>query len=260
MQELDPYGRVVSKVRRRQHAALTAFAWIAVILAYILLVPKHISPLKFPGPALVLSAVQNIGPSIFIHAFATLQLVLGGFLFGSIAGIVAGFLMFGLPAVDALLFSFIEFIRPVPPIALIPFFILWFGLNPLGQIGLVALGCFMVMVVSTREALGKVPVDIRRSARSLGASGFAYYKEVLFFAIMPALVAPLRISLALAFALAVAAEFMGAQNGLGFLMMVARRTLQTETIFLAVIILGAESAMMDWLLRTFMRRLTRWQN
>jgi ABC-type nitrate/sulfonate/bicarbonate transport system permease component len=173
---------------------------------------------------------------------------------------ILGFLMFSMPAVDSLLFSFIEFVRPVPPIALIPFFILWFGLNPAAQVGLVGLGCFMVMVISTREALNKVSVDTRRAARSLGASGYSYYVEILLWAIMPSLTGPLRVSLALAFALAVAAEFMGAQSGLGFLMMIARRTLQTETILLGVIILGLESAIMDWLLRTVMKRLTRWHS
>jgi ABC-type nitrate/sulfonate/bicarbonate transport system permease component len=78
-------------------------------------------------------------------------------------------------------------------------------------------------------------------------------------AIAPQLVAPLRVALALAFALAVAAEFMGAQQGIGFLMMVARRTLQTETILMGVMVLGVLSAALDYILRLIFRRVNRWQ-
>jgi taurine transport system permease protein len=260
MTTIDPYGRTVDETSRWKYLLLAAGAWAIVLATYIFVVPQMVSSLRFPGPLLVLASVQRIGIDLVFHALATLQLVLSGFLTGSLAGVIVGFLMFSMPAVDSLLFSFIEFVRPVPPIALIPFFILWFGLNPAAQVGLVGLGCFMVMVISTREALNKVSVDTRRAARSLGASGYSYYVEILLWAIMPSLTGPLRVSLALAFALAVAAEFMGAQSGLGFLMMIARRTLQTETILLGVIILGLESAIMDWLLRTVMKRLTRWHS
>ncbi len=260
MPALDPYGRAIDVASNRKYLVVAATGWILVLFLYTFVVPHCISPLKFPGPLLVLAALKNIGPHLLWHSLATLQLVLTGFIVGSLLGICTGFLMFSLHAVDALLFSFIEFVRPLPPIALIPFFILWFSLNPIGQVALVALGCFMVMVVSTREALHNVEVDTRRAARSLGAKGYSYYVEILLWAILPSLTAPLRVSLALAFALAIAAEFMGAQTGLGFIMMIARRTLQTETILLAVIVLGLESAIMDWLLRALMKRLTRWQN
>jgi len=260
MAKLDPYGRLIPEERSGFYLGIAAAAWVVVFTVYCFLVPIFVSSLKFPGPIMVLNAVHTIGPSILMHALSTLTLVLMGFSIGSILGVLVGFVMFASAAADSLLFSFIEFVRPVPPIALIPFFILWFGLNLLAQVGLVALGCFLVMVVSTREALNKVSIEIRRAALSLGATGWSFYVDILLWAILPSLVAPLRVGLALAFALAVAAEFMGAQSGLGFLMMIARRTLQTETILLAVIILGMESAIMDWLLRTLFRRLIRWHS
>jgi ABC-type nitrate/sulfonate/bicarbonate transport system permease component len=260
MAKLDPYGRLVPEERSWFYLCIAAAAWVIVLVIYCLFVPLFVSSLKFPGPVLVLNAVHNIGPAIFSHALSTLTLVLLGFAIGSVLGVTLGFIMFASAAADSLLFSFIEFIRPVPPIALIPFFILWFGLNPAAQVALVALGCFLVMVVSTREALNKVSIEIRRAALSLGATGWSFYFDILLWAILPSLIAPLRVGLALAFALAVAAEFMGAQSGLGYLMMIARRTLQTETILLAVIILGLESAIMDWLLRTLFGRLIRWHS
>ncbi|MBU0512799.1 MAG: ABC transporter permease subunit, partial [Chloroflexi bacterium] len=87
-----------------------------------------------------------------------------------------------------------------------------------------------------------------------------FYKSILLPAIMPQMIAPLRVSLALAFALSLAAEFMGAQRGIGVLMMVARRTLQTETILLGIIVVGVEAAFLDYLLRFAHRRLTRWSS
>ena len=75
---------------------------------------------------------------------------------------------------------------------------------------------------------------------------------------MPELIAGLRVALALAFGLMIAAELMGAQEGIGFMIMVARRSLNTQTILLGIIIIGIEAALADRLLYYFTRRLTSW--
>jgi len=188
----------------------------------------------------------------------TLSRVLAGWSLGAIAGITVGLLMTSNRVWFSITNPFIEGLRPIPPIALVPFFILWFGLGSFGQILLIALGCFMVMAVNTVVAVNNLAPIYIRAARTLGATRLRVYLTVVVPGILPALVAGLRIAAALAFGLAVAAEFMGAQSGIGFLMMVARRTLNTNTILLGTIILGMESFAVDAVIRKVCGHFTRW--
>jgi ABC-type nitrate/sulfonate/bicarbonate transport system permease component len=258
MKETDPYGRITPNRASYSPLGLAILAWAVVLGLYFFYLPGRVSPLKFPPPDQVFSAWEQLRGNGLTHAGATLLRVVLGFLIGAVLGISLGSLMFASRHVEAVSFGFIEALRPVPPIALIPFFILWFQLHPGGQIGLISLGCFMVFVVSTHEALGRVSLDVRRAAYSLGIRGVRFYLRVMLPAIVPHLVAPARVAMALAFSLATAAEMMGAQEGIGYVIMLARRTLNTETILFGLIILGLEAALLDFLLRLGFRRLTRW--
>ena len=114
---------------------------------------------------------------------------------------------------------------------------------------MILLGTFMIMVVNTYEAVINVNPIYVRAAESLGADKFSIYRTVVVPAIMPSLAAGLRISSALSFTLVVASEFMGAQSGLGYMIMSARRTLTTETIFLGCLIFGIVSTIIDFGIR-----------
>jgi taurine transport system permease protein len=214
--------------------------------------------LVFPHPHSVWQAAVNLNLVLLDHALTTLGRVLAGLVAGLILGIATGLLM----TWSKLFYSFsnplIETIRPVPPIALIPFFIIWFGLGFGGQIALIGLGSFMVMAVNTFVSVHNVPTIYIRAASSLGASVDQIYKTIVVPAILPSLVSGFRIAAALAFGVAVAAEFMGAQSGIGFLIMVARRTLDTHIILLGIFVLGFESYLVDLAIRYVSRYFCRW--
>jgi len=233
--------------------------WAAVILSYFFLVPRLVPPLYLPGPEVVARAACQLGWTLPLAALYTALRAVGGFLVGSILGVAVALTMFRSQTFRAALHSPIEALRPLPPVALTLFIILWFKLHWLGQLILISLGCFMVLVVSAHEALANLNINLLRAARSLGATGRSYYSAVLIPAILPDLVAPLRVSLALAFAVTIAAEFMGVQTGLGYHMQVARTQLDTGTIVLGLIILTLEAGAIDWSLRRSIRRFTHWR-
>ena len=217
-----------------------------------------IPSLFFPSPPDVLRALVELRYSIIQHSLVTLYRVLTSFSVGSMIGILIGLLMSRSRIVYAILDPVIEALRPVPPIALIPFFILWFGIGNFGKVLLSGLGCFMVLVVNTVVAVRNVPPIYVRAAASLGADSRTIYRTVVLPAIVPSLVSGWRVAAALAFALTVAAELMGAQSGLGFLVMVARRSLQTDVILLSVIILSIEAWFVDRAIRVLSNRVTPW--
>lgn len=232
--------------------ALLLLAW------YLVTNNAMISPLLLPSPQRVGEALYALHSTILAHTLATMSRVLAGFFIGIVVGILVGSAMNWNPVIFAVLDPIVESLRPVPPIAILPFFILWFGLGPLGQILLITISCAVVLAVNTFVALQNIPPVYLKAARSLGAKNHNIYLNIALPAILPYLVAGFRISAALAFTVTIAAEFMGAQQGLGFVIMRARRTLETQTIFLAVLAIGIMSFAMDKMIRKISRYLTRW--
>jgi ABC-type nitrate/sulfonate/bicarbonate transport system permease component len=248
---------------KRQQRIKRIVSLVSIILMFLLwyLVTVQfqlIPPLKFPSPNAILETLAQVQTTIIEHSFVTLVRVLSSFILGSFIGIIVGLIMSRFRLVFAILDPIIEAIRPIPPIALIPFFILWFGIGNFSQILLAGLGCFMVMVISTIEAVRNVPRIYTQAAQTLGASSAYIYRTVIIPAIVPELIAGWRVALALAFGLTIAAELMGAQSGIGFMIMVARRSLNTATILLGIIIIGLQATLMDRLLNILTRRLTAW--
>ena len=218
-----------------------------------------IRPLMFPSPSMVVDALLTLSPeTVFKHAYMTTYRMIVGWSLGVALGIGVGLVMSYSRVVRHVLDPLVESFRPVPVIALLPFFILWFGIDEVGKIVMILLGTFMIMVVNTFEAVTNVNPIYIRAAESLGATKFSIYRTVIFPAILPSLTAGFRISSALSFTLVVASEFMGAQSGLGYMIMSARRTLSTETIFLGCLIFGLVSTGIDFIIRKVVNYLTRW--
>lgn len=245
---------------RHPTQAISAAAVAAALVAWYLVTTQFelVPSLFLPSPRDVLDTLIQVRSTIVEHALVTLVRVLVSFVAGSAIGVLVGLVMSRYPIVFNLLEPFIEALRPVPPIALIPFFILWFGLGDLGKLLLAGLGCFMVLVIGTIEAVRNIPRIYFQAARSLGASASYAYRTVALPAIVPELIGSLRVALALAFGLMIAAELMGAQSGIGYMMMVARRSLNTQTILLGIIVIGLEAWLADRLLRLLTTRLTAW--
>jgi ABC-type nitrate/sulfonate/bicarbonate transport system permease component len=235
-----------------------ALTTLILVVLWFCLTPNLIPELVFPSPHAVWQAIVALRLNLVDHALTTLARVLVGWTLGGVLGIAVGLLMTWNKLFFSIANPLIEVIRPIPPIALIPFFIIWFGLSLTGQVMLVALSCFMVLAVNTHVSVNNISLIYIRAATSLGASKFRIYKTIILPAILPSLVSGFRVAAALAFAVAVAAEFMGAQSGIGYLIMVARRTLDTNVILLGTIILGLESFVFDWGIRSISRHLCRW--
>lgn len=219
---------------------------------------RTIPPLYFPSIGEVIASASTLGTTILEDALATLMRVLVSWVVGSALGILVGLAMARSRLTYFAVSPIVEALRPVPPVALIPFVILWFGIGDSGKIFLGALGCFMVMVVNTFVSAGNVDPVFLRAARSLGASEQRVYRSVILPAIVPELVSGLRIGAALAFAVVVAAELLGAQSGIGRLIMLASRTLNTPVVLLGTIVIGLEAFAVERAIRFVSDRATSW--
>ena len=237
-------------------ASLVSFS-LFIIIWYVL--TKYFIPqIKFPSPQSVIQAFYNLRFSLLQHIGSTMFRVILGFMFGSFIGIALGLIMGYSKRANKFLDPLIETGRPVPPIATIPFFILWFGIGDPGKILLITAGTALVMVVNTAEAIKNISPIYTRAAQTLGASKPTIYRTIVMPAIVPQIIAGLRVAAALSFSLTIAAEYMGAQSGIGYVVMLARRTLNTENIFLGILLLGWLSLILDKVIRSIGNHLLRW--
>ncbi len=153
---------------------------------------------------------------------------------------------------------FLDFTRPVPVLALIPLFLLWFGIGVLPQILLVALGVSVILGVSTYEAVRNMPLIYIRAALNLGADKRTIFSTVVVPYIFPHLIGAIRVAAAVSWGLDVAAEFMGAQIGLGYNMIVQQIYLNTAGIIALVFIYSILAIGLDQIIRRIEVKLTHW--
>lgn len=247
--------------RHRNYGPLLSVGVIVVLLVgwWVLTTgTQTVKQLYFPSPESLWAAITTLKAQLLVDTGATLVRVLVSWIVGSALGVLVGLAMARARWFYYVVNPIIEAVRPVPPVALIPFVILWFGIGDDGKIFLGALACFMVMVVNTTVACGNVPPVYIQAARSLGASRNQVYRTVVLPAITPEILSGFRIGSALAFAVVVAAEFQGADAGIGRLIMQASRTLNTSVVLLGTIVIAILAVLLDLAISRLSAYITRW--
>lgn len=245
-----------------KHKSKWWISWIFIavfILLWIVLTESGIIPTFYlPSPTEVTKAAMDLRTDIFFHIIYTTGTLVISYALGILGGVGLGIAMSYYPTLYSMLEKTIEAWRPVPPVALIPFFLLWFKFSLLGRVLLISLGVAMIVVIATLEAIQSTnPIHIR-AALIFGANKSKLYSTIVLPAMIPKLRAGLRIALAIGMGLEIVSEFLGAQTGLGYIINVSKVTFSTHTILLAVILLGVISAILDLGLRFLLKKLSPW--
>lgn len=233
---------------------------IGLMLAVWQVISMLVPPLYLPGPYKVIVDSYALYKHILLPSIgSTLLRVVLGFMLGSVVGVITAIVMSWNRTVLALLEPIVEIIRPIPVLALIPLFILWFGLGETGKILIIATGSFVTLVVNTREAIRNVKPVYIEAAQTLGASTKGQiFRTVTLRAITPEIVAGFRVAAAASFGLAAAAEFLGAQQGVGYIIIQARRFLYTHGVIFGILIFSLFSWIADIAVRKIDSKVNRW--
>ncbi|PYM64110.1 MAG: ABC transporter permease [Candidatus Rokuibacteriota bacterium] len=153
----------------------------------------------------------------------------------------------------------IEFVRPIPPLAFLPMFLVWFGLGETSKVAFIAYTTFFPMFVGISASLSRVDVMLLRAAASLGASRRELLGRVVLPAALPSIVLALRLGFGLAIFVIVGAEFMGADAGLGNLIMEGRVFFNPAQIVMGALLLGVLGSLANGLLLAAERRALKWR-
>jgi ABC-type nitrate/sulfonate/bicarbonate transport system permease component len=256
--ELDDRAELIAHRRARRRARSRRVATGAAGIAALLLLWQAAAMILNDQVALpsVAQTVQQFlhyldhpypaqGKPIWFDLYISLQRILIGFIIGVACGIALGAAMSGSRVMRHLVDPVIEILRPLPPLAFIPLFIVWLGIGEMPKEVLIIVGVVPLMAVTTVAALDEVPDDLRLCARTLGASSRYAMLHVQIRAALPFILTGMRFAMAGAWSSIVAVELLAATSGLGFMIMQAGDYLDTALVFAGIITIAMAGLLMD---------------
>ncbi len=224
-----------------------------------------IKPLFLPKLETVLAAFSSAlegnidGAPLLDHIGMSLLRVISAFALAALIGIPVGLAMGLSPAIRAMLDPFIEFYRPLPPLAYLPLVIIWFGIGETSKILLIFLACFAPVALSARAGVLAASSDQINAARALGASRMQLLRFVVFPAALPDILVGLRIGMGVGWTTLVAAEMVAASTGVGQMVLNASNFLRTDIVMMGIFVIGFLAIIFEIGMRTLEKKLVPWR-
>jgi len=241
--------------------AFTGSAWTPIHAP----VDWQMRPIWLPPPEAVWHRLLDIADrgfrnfTLWEHLAISIWRVFAGFFFGALIGIPLGFAM-GLNSFLRGWFDpIVEFMRPVPPLALIPLVIIWYGIDEKAKIILLFLAALWIMAIAARSGVAGVKLSKVHAAYSLGASKWQLLRHVIMPNALPDIFTGARVAMGVCWGTVVAAELVAAEKGAGFTIMVASRFMQTDIVLMGIILIGIIGYSIDMAMRTLERWLVPWK-
>jgi NitT/TauT family transport system permease protein len=203
----------------------------------------------FPPPTTVILAFVEMVKSGELGAdlrASYLRLLLG-LSSGTLIGISLGLLTGRIKLVADVLSPVIQFLRPLPPVAIIPLVIVWFGIGEAAKVFSIGFAVFFPVWLNTHLGARQVPLRLLWSASTLTTSRLKIFWRVIFPASLPFIVAGIRVGIAVAFVMVFVAELAGASEGIGYEISTAHLAYRIDRMMAALAILGASGALADYL-------------
>lgn len=234
--------------------------WAAVSLGnqYIW---KAFNPILLPTPIDVvragIDAIQT--GELQANIIASMRRVIQGFGIAAVSGVVVGLAVGTWRPLEKLVEPMIELLRPIPPLAFLPMMVLWFGIGEMSKIAFIAYAAFFPIFTTTLEGIKYVDPVLIRAASSLGASRTDLFRYVVLPAATPSIITGLRLGFGLSFFVIVAAEFIAADSGLGYMINDARTFFLVSQMLLGAVVIGLIGFIVNIALRGVESWLLRWR-
>ena len=254
-----PSGRL----RRYARPALGLLLPVGFALAWEIIVWLGLSSGRLvPPPSKIFATIVDLARSgeLMLHISATMTRVMAGFALGVVAGTILGAISGYWDLARRLLDPTVQALRAIPSLAWVPLFILWLGIFETSKIVLIAAGVFFPVYLGVMGAILSVDRKIVEVGRAFRLSGPALIRRILLPAVLPAYVVSLRVGLGLGWMFVVAAEFMGASEGLGYLLIDGQQLGKPAQILAAIVIFAILGKSTDWLIEIATAPLLRWQD
>ncbi len=223
-----------------------------------------VSPVFLPSPGavverfVILSTTGYQGSSLLHHVAISMMRFGIAFAFCVVVGVGVGLLMGMSLTARALLDPPIEVTRPIPKLALLPLFIIWFGIGELSKVLVIISALFPLMSISAMQAVRGVSLRKIQAAYSLGASRWTVFRRVLLPASLPGIFTGIRVSIGIGVTMLVGAELIATSDGVAWMALSAADFLLTDVVLVGVLIMAAIGYGLDRIARLIENRLVHW--
>ncbi len=222
-------------------------------------------PIALPAPLSVWHALVRLllngygGHSLFDDIWISSARIAVGFIGAILLGVPLGLIMARNTLVFRLIDPFLQFARPVPPLAYIPLLVVWFGIGELPKILLILFGTIPVIIIGTISGVKATPALRIAVAKTLGATESQIFRHVILPSALPEIFTAMRVGIGVAWTCLVAAELIAADQGLGWLVQYAGQALQVSIVIVGIIVIGILGYAMELLIRLIERRAVPWR-
>ena len=199
------------------------------------------------------------GKPLYEHIGISLFRTLTGFLLGAVVGVPIGLLSGYSRRAGAMISPIMAFIRPIPPIAFIPMAVLYFGLGEIGKIVLIFFVSFNYVQTNAQAGAANFPIAYRRAAETLGLTRMQTFTNIVMPGALLQIFTGLKVALALSWAVVVAAELVGAQSGLGFMISDAALLFRIPVVYIGVALIGAIGLLLNLGLNFIETKIVHWK-
>ena len=215
----------------------------------------------FPSPRAVANSFLELSISgeLWVHVRVSTLRALAGFMIGGGLGLVLGLLTGSFRWAETLLDTTLQMIRNIPPLALIPLVILWFGIDEKAKLFLVSLGVFFPVYINTFHGIRSVDRDLLEMGRAYGLSGWRLYREIILPGALPSILVGVRFALGFMWVILIVAETISARSGIGYMTINAREFMQTDVMVVGILLYASLGKIADLLAKGMEHYWLRWR-
>ena len=231
---------------------------ILIIIWYLIcdvfqLVPSY----TFPGPIDVANSFVKLTVSgqLFRDIFDTLYKVLFGMLLASTVGILLGIILGWFKRLETLCRLVISILRPIPPIAWIPFSIIWFGIGVGPAVFIIFMGCVFPILISTIDGVHRTDSVLIEAAESFGASTSQMLTEVVIPSSLPYIVSGLKVAIGIALMCTISGEMIGSSSGIGYMILTSTNLFDTGSTVVGMLVIGIIGIIFDYIFTKIQERI-----
>jgi NitT/TauT family transport system permease protein len=221
----------------------------------------YISNIALPAPSEALGALADLIETgmLWKHVGASLSRLVLGWTLGTIAGVAVGFMIALFSLARAGLLPLVSALFPIPKIALLPLFIIWFGIGEGSKVATILFGTFFPTVIATYGGVDNVDRNLIRMGQSFGLGWWSIVRKIVLPGALPAILSGCRISVSIAIVLLVAAEMIGAEFGIGAYILMAGALFAIDQLIAGVALLSVLGLAISWLIGRAERHFLDWR-
>ena len=229
-------GKLQGVLRTIGEYALSVGVFIAIWWIYVAV--KHVPAYILPSPPKVWNSLEKmfVKGTVYPHLWTTTYEVILGFVIGAFLGIVLGYIFIKVDALKTMLMPYLIFLQTAPKIALVPLFVIWFGIGLVSKVVLIISMVLFPVLSGMMLGLESIPPDVRNLMKILKASKWQIFSQVEMQYSLPALFASMKVGIVQAVIGAIVAEWMSGKQGLGSILTYASSTYDTPMLLAGIIV------------------------